>query len=122
MNKKIKQLWIDALLDGEYKQGSKRLRDNKDHFCVLGVLCDLYVKHHTDCRWKPMEVKSGFRIVGKREVHWCEDYLIEPVMKWAGLENFNPVVEYEGQKVSLSNLNDKGAAFDRIAKLIKEQL
>lgn len=122
MNSKVKQLWTEALLSGEYKQGSKRLRDKEDHFCVLGVLCDLYVKHHTDCRWKPMETKSGFRIVGKREVHWCEDYLIEPVMEWAGLGKNNPLVEYDGQTISLVVLNDKGLSFEQIARLIKQQL
>jgi len=122
MNTKIKQLWIHALLSGEYQQGSKRLRDKEDHFCVLGVLCDLYVKHRNDCRWKPMEAKSGFRIVGKREVHWCEDYLIEPVMKWAGLDSYNPVVEYNGKKTSLSSLNDQGIHFKAMAKLIEKQL
>ncbi len=113
---------MKALQSGEYQQGSKRLRDKEDHFCVLGVLCDLYVKHRHDCRWKAMEAKSGFRIVGKGETHWCEDYLIEPVMKWAGLESQNPVVEYESKKASLSSLNDQGVDFKIIAKLIEKQL
>lgn len=122
MNTKIKQLWTDALRSGDYQQGSRRLRDKEDHFCVLGVLCDLYVKNRPDCRWKPMEAKSGFRIVGKREVHWCEDYLIEPVMKWAGLDSSNPVVEHSGQKISLSSLNDQGISFKSIAAVIEKQL
>ncbi len=122
MNTKVKQLWIEALRNGQYQQGTKRLRDKEDHFCVLGVLCDLYVKRQHDCRWKPMETKSGFRIVGKREVHWCEDYLIEPVMKWAGLDSQNPLVEYESKKVSLSSLNDQGVEFKTIARLIEKQL
>jgi hypothetical protein len=122
MNAKIKKLWIDALHSGEYKQGSKRLRDKEDHFCVLGVLCDLYVKHRHDCRWKEMETKSSFRIVGKRETHWCEDYLIEPVMQWAELSSYNPVVEVDGKKISLSSLNDQGAEFTTIARLIEKQL
>ncbi len=122
MNLKIKQLWINALSNGEYVQGSKRLRDKENHFCVLGVLCDLYVRHRHDCRWKPMEAKTGFRIVGKRDIHWCEDYLIEPVMKWAGLDSYNPVVEHSGKKVSLSSLNDQGIEFKTIARLIDKQL
>jgi hypothetical protein len=122
MNPKVKKLWLEALRGGQYQQGSKRLRDKQDHFCVLGVLCDLYVKQRPDCRWKEMEAKSGFRIVGKREVHWCEDYLIEPVMQWAGLDSQNPLVEHEGKKTSLSSLNDNGMNFKAIAKLIEKQL
>jgi len=122
MNTKIKQLWTNALRSGDYQQGSKRLRDKEDHFCVLGVLCDLYVKQRPDCRWKPMEAKSSFRIVGKGEVQWCEDYLIEPVMKWAGLDSYNPVVEHNGQKISLSSLNDQGIPFKSIATVIEKQL
>ncbi len=122
MNPTVKQLWTEALRSGTYTQGSKRLRDKEDHFCVLGVLCDLYVKHRHDCRWKPMETKNGFRIVGKREVHWCEDYLIDPVVKWAELNSYNPIVEYEGKKSSLSSLNDQGIGFKIMAKLIEKQL
>ncbi len=122
MNAKVKRLWTDALKSGEYAQGSKRLRDKEGHFCVLGVLCDLYVRHRQGCRWLPMEAKSGFRIAGKRETPWCEDYLIEPVMQWAGLGEHNPSVEFEGRKISLSTLNDQGMKFPVISKLIENQL
>lgn len=122
MNAKVKRLWTTALQSGEYAQGSKRLRDKQGHFCVLGVLCDLYVRHRPGCRWLPMEAKGGFRITGKRELHWCEDYLIEPVMQWAGLAEANPLVEFEGRRISLSGLNDQGVKFSVISKLIENQL
>jgi hypothetical protein len=40
MNPEIKAKWIAALRSGEYAQGRYALRDG-DHFCCLGVLCDV---------------------------------------------------------------------------------
>jgi hypothetical protein len=37
----LKQRWLDALRSGKYKQGKGALRTGKDHFCCLGVLCDI---------------------------------------------------------------------------------
>lgn len=39
----MKQEWINALRSGKYKQGRSKLRHD-DHFCCLGVLCDLVNK------------------------------------------------------------------------------
>jgi hypothetical protein len=43
----LRQLWLDALRRGEYKQGKHRLRSRWDEFCCLGVLCDI----HDSSRW-----------------------------------------------------------------------
>jgi len=47
MKKQIAKLWIKALRSGKYKQGQTVLRNEKDEYCCLGVLCDLY---NQDCR------------------------------------------------------------------------
>ena len=42
MIKELKQLWIDALRSGEFKQGKEQLRSaNNTRFCCLGVLREL---------------------------------------------------------------------------------
>lgn len=39
--KEIKNKWLEALRSGKYKKGSGRLRDEKNNYCCLGVLCDI---------------------------------------------------------------------------------
>lgn len=46
MKKKIAKMWADALRSGDYKQGIGRLRNEHNHFCCLGVLCNLHAIHH----------------------------------------------------------------------------
>ena len=41
MDKALKAKWLEALRSGRYKQGKFRLRNNRDEFCCLGVLCDI---------------------------------------------------------------------------------
>lgn len=40
MDAQLKAKWVKALRSGEYKQGRHYLRSN-EHFCCLGVLCNL---------------------------------------------------------------------------------
>jgi hypothetical protein len=39
---------VAALRSGEYKKGTGALRSPGDHFCCLGVACELYAKAHPD--------------------------------------------------------------------------
>lgn len=41
MEASLKAKWIEALRSGKYKQGRLALRTRNDHFCCLGVLCDV---------------------------------------------------------------------------------
>lgn len=41
MDKEVKSKWIAALRSNKYKQGAGQLRNCKDKFCCLGVLCDI---------------------------------------------------------------------------------
>ncbi len=41
MEASLKAKWIEALRSGKYKQGRWALRTKPDHFCCLGVLCDV---------------------------------------------------------------------------------
>lgn len=124
MNTQIKEQWVSALRSGEYTQTDEVLRD-RNGFCCLGVLCDLYLKE-----------------VGKEWVENYNDYvfssefggeLLPPeVMAWADLKDENPVVameqfdheieQYVLKPLPLSDLNDTGKSFKMIAALIEEQL
>jgi len=129
MNPDVKQKWIAALRSGDYKQTREQLR-RENSYCCLGVLTDLYDKDETV----------------EREDHWCgdlysytcgepkskyksESVLPQPVMEWAGLEEYNPTVKYshctkypELNIVSLAFLNDhENLNFEQIADIIEEQ-
>ena len=117
MKPDIKKLWVDALRSGDYKQGLSALeyvevRDNHEHVvhCCLGVLCDVYTKQ-TGKDWHFDKT--------------CE-FLPEPVMRWAGLENMDPVLpsldDEHSDRVSCSDANDAPVSFDKIADAIEVDL
>lgn len=122
MKEDIKKQWVDALRSGEYAQGRARLRNNRDEFCCLGVLCDL-------------AVKAGV-IEGPIQSEDFEDYVYSgdilfpphPVVKWAGLSSSNPTLVVEEdeygdiQEYGAASLNDGGKTFEEIADLIEEKL
>ena len=123
MNQDVKQKWITALRSGEYKQTGGRLRKG-DSYCCLGVLTDLYDKdkdikchawHEEDGHYG---YKSGDEIV--------EATLPESVMKWADLDELNPIVRDDrmGEPLtSLAYLNDnEGLDFNQLADIIEKQL
>jgi hypothetical protein len=114
MKPEIKKLWVDALRSGEYKQGQNALRIN-DHFCCLGVLCDLHCKE-TAGTWED----SGY---GESTYKKSGTMLPSAVMKWAGLsKNYGRMVKVGRYKDTLPELNDGGASFIDIAAAIEEQL
>jgi len=123
MNTEVKQLWIDALLSGEYPQGRNALRntyEGRDNFCCLGVLCDLYQKEHPETKWEYVDWQDKwfFDDGGERK----EGVPTGVVYDWAGLDEVVPVVSYRGVKDALAVLNDRGVSFAEIAQIIEEQL
>jgi hypothetical protein len=109
MNPEIKQKWVAALRSGEYKQTTGHLRDETG-FCCLGVLCDLHAKENNG-QWEDGHYLS------------TKDVLPDTVEKWAGVLGPSPeVMEDDDKKSMLSELNDGGMTFARIADLIEEQL
>lgn len=122
MNKKIKKLWIKALLSGDYEQGQNGLRrrdlEDGDKFCCLGVLCELYKQEIGGVTWRVMDTISSptwFRILGDSSV------LPNKIREWAGLDEANGQFSYKNGKMeSLSALNDSGKTFKQIAKVIEK--
>ena len=108
MKKDIKSRWIKALLSGEYSQTQGRLK-NRDGYCCLGVLCDLYLKEKNE-QWETK--KDTFRI--------GVNYALLPskVAEWAGIGCRSP----SAGVVPLVNHNDGGTTFEQIAGLIKKYL
>lgn len=124
MNPEVKQLWLDALRSGEYKQTTQVLHD-ENGFCCLGVLTDLY-RQENGGEW--LEPTNSFENKPTIEYYtfinrnYCDgqeiDILPWTVVNWAGLNDQVPHLADN----YITNLNDGGMSFNAIAKLIEEQL
>jgi hypothetical protein len=130
VNPEIKKAWVEALRSGEYTQARGALcrtedtsddetgRADKAGYCCLGVLTDLAVKAGV-VQWSPEPRAPELQAVMDGTGSW---YSLTPpqVVTWAGLDRADPKVGPEGER--LSGLNDFGEDFEKIAKLIEEEL
>ncbi len=109
-----REKWVEALRSGEYEQGLGRLRPDTDVFCCLGVACEVFIKENPD---GPIRA-FGLRYVSRGGMSY--DLTLPPdVQKWLGLRS--SVGEFNGGEglSSLSELNDEGVGFDKIANIIE---
>lgn len=116
MNPEVKQMWLDALRSGEYKQGRGELRTADDEFCCLGVLCDIHSKVTHDIEWGEDEL-GFFAYDGS------EGTLPLSVIEWAELPSENPIVKVEA--IAAYNDGDSDMephSFEQIADLIEGNL
>lgn len=116
MNPEVKQMWLDALRSGEYKQGRGVLRTPDDEYCCLGVLCDLHSKVTREADWENDE--------GWNYIQFDEEAPFA-VMEWAGLDAQDPKVL--GNPISTYNDGWESRkiephSFEQIADLIEEAL
>ena len=113
MNQRIKGLWIDALLSGEFVQGRYSLRGDANERCCLGVLCEVHSKQ-TGKKWK-----------GRKYLKQ-DGALSNYVLAWAGLDTGSAyaccVPIPPRREMTLARLNDNGKTFAEIAAIIKEHL
>lgn len=147
MNKEIKQLWIEALRNGEYEQGFGYLcqtnslkPDFKYSYCCLGVLMELYQKEFPTLMSSklisPDNIGCDFLVKNYSSNNNTYNdsnnskLLSEDVMIWAGISKGSILNLYttEGEKSrnythSLVTINDNmRKSFNEIADLIEEQL
>ena len=122
--KNIRKRWVEKLRSGEFKQGDSCLRKvtktkngQKETFCCLGVLCELAVKARVINKASLEETQDGdldnttsYRYDGEKA------FLPRDVRLWAGLKSDRG----EFDEGDLSEMNDDGVSFKRIAKVIEE--
>lgn len=112
MNEEYKERWLTAFRSGKYKQGRRVLRGSKDHYCCLGVLCDVANPEG----WEKDDTNA-----------WCNegvDYLpSDKVIDMTGFNHSHDFIRYNGEPHEIFVLNDTyKLSFDEIADLIEEQL
>ena len=103
MKSDIAKGWARALRGGEYEQGKSQLR-NKDEFCCLGVLCDLF-SQETGEKWE----NDGCMA--------CSFALPDEVRTWAEIHSSRGV--FGNGQHCLSSMNDRGDSFADIADTIE---
>jgi hypothetical protein len=108
MNKDVQTRWVEALRSDKYKQGRTYLRDKRERFCCLGVLCDLYDPNG----WVDGNEAEGI-------YQYDDDFerrrSIPPmkVQDWAK-------IQFNGGIISrLVKMNDEGKSFGEIAEYIE---
>ena len=112
MNQEIKTKWLEALRSGEYKQGKGILKDDKDNYCCLGVLCQIHSKE-TNTEWGVNEGNNLF--------NYLNDSFALPnvVFNWANLESQSPMI---GEISLIFSNDDLGYSFNQIADEIEKHL
>lgn len=107
MNKAIKRKWVKALRSGLYKQGSGKLRSERDEgdvrYCCLGVLCDIL----------GVENFTGMSVPYQKA-------LDEIGLDYDEHEQINDNATHAANK--LANFNDRGRSFNWIASYIERYL
>lgn len=117
MNAKVNKLWVKALRSGKYKQTKRMLRGDGNERCCLGVLCEVYREDTQQGQWGDGEFLPGSMGFPNRAL------LPRLVTEWAGLGHCKgDEVTIGGVELFLSEHNDTGQSFLKIATAIEEQL
>lgn len=139
MDEDKKVLWKEALLSGEYTQGTDYLRNMQGDYCCLGVLCDVFHKATGRGRWA---VSTGARLDAVWEFIVDDESAVSTlavaVIDWAGIAP-SPLLSPQKpnewgtltEEVTVTNglgvprqyheltgVNDYGVPFAKIAELL----
>jgi len=131
--------WIEALRSGEYTQGKKALRNIKNEFCCLGVLCDI-TKEKLNLEWELEVYELADELIEEEVYHIgkekCEGVLPFKVSDYLGAElDHRVVIKTDNSKIPeevnsglkwdytyLTDLNDDyDLTFNEIADILEEE-
>jgi hypothetical protein len=127
MNNQVKQLWVEALRSGEYKQSTGFLHNHADgSYCALGVLCEIARQEGIINRQDDLsdDNYSFYGVWGDMS----SQVLPKKVQEWAGIDMDCPEVAYTHDLDDswvwepVVDLNDRGWNFKMLAALIEESL
>jgi len=126
MNENAKA-WIAALRSGEYKQGRKVLRNEKDEYCCLGVACELAARAgvipKAELVVAELVVAAGSNPIQRVYRYDGQDYYLPAsVASWLGVETIEASYQREGRAANLPIHNDnKRDNFETIAGVIEKE-
>lgn len=106
----IWEQWKEALLSGQYKQGTGFLNYNNEYFCCLGVACEVFGD-----KLLKKKKNSGRYQYNSTGIILPNSHVLTPYIQHNGrLSGFS----IDGHQ-SLATLNDKGYTFEQIAWVIE---
>lgn len=109
------RLWIEALRSGEYKQERGSLRYT-DHYCCLGVACDVFLKKVGVGEWIMNGYGSLFKLMGHSTgVSWPD-----AVRDWFGLCLADESVLVDGKNPMYAN-DSLEWTFEQIADALERR-
>lgn len=109
-----RKLWVEALRSGKYRQAKGYLHEGDGSMCCLGVACDISGLG----KWS----KDG--TVFSYVLHEAHDARMLPqeVGNWLGLRGkMGGFTDEAGTLKLLSDLNDSGVPFEKIADIIERE-
>jgi hypothetical protein len=119
MNESVKARWVAALRSGKYKQTKEHLKDRQG-YCCLGVLCDIYATERGKSKWEPSRLNSFAD--GEFSIDHQDHGIPSAVVGiWAEFD-WRRKVEIDGEYKQLYFHNDDGRTFAEIADAIEAQL
>lgn len=118
MDPTFKQLWLEALRSGKYKQGQGRLRDRNSRFCCLGVLSDVVC---------PIAWRNDIITWPDNDGYYLWSDPLAPENCQNASHDLSPELCLElgltsDQTDTLIEMNDEGCSFAEIADYIQENL
>lgn len=124
MDTELKNKWLAALRNGEYKQATGYLK-TQDGFCCLGVLCDIIDPDAWDNKLSGLENRSYAWDSGGFGKSYYE--LPNHVLHDIGVPRYHEAISVEENSSQLTqsylaNKNDGGASFSDLADWIEENL
>jgi hypothetical protein len=113
MNKNIKLKWVERLRNETQCTGNLRKGGS---FCAIGVLCLLH-SELTDNKW----IRDLNLIQATHSYLGNVSSLPNEVRDWAGLTGIEKL-NYQNRTMKLTEFNDIGLPFTKLAELIESQL
>ena len=106
MKQEWKDKWVAALRSGDYEQGREGLRDYKNRYCCLGVLCDIVIAENPHLKWNKEDDSQEY------DVNKSTDYPPMDIYKITGKLEIEPE--------DLATLNDSlRCTFEQITNIIE---
>lgn len=102
MNPEVKALWLaridQAIADDWFKLATHALRKGDDSYSILGLLCEVFLQETWEGEWIPSRGPNDIPYfnyifkVGEGAGSIAFSNLPEAVMKWAGLQESDPIL------------------------------
>ena len=122
MDKELRDIWVDALRSGQYKQGKLKLKDTKTNtYCCLGVGADAFGILNKDGR---IYREDGFRLSSYSWAHVpvLKEEVPFPIQSYLMACNDGEFMDEGGKVIGLPEDFEHPRGFEEIADFIERYI